>query len=162
MVSVCQGKVWKYLDIRPRFSTGPIPGYGRAMDGALLEGRVAMVTGGAGGIGRATSARLAAEGATVHVVDVDADRMEATVASVPRAVGHVVDVTDPAAVDALAERDRLALLMREEGLDYDEIAAALDIARSSVGTTLSRARRRLSEHYEALQRGAEGRDHVAG
>jgi RNA polymerase sigma-70 factor, ECF subfamily len=66
------------------------------------------------------------------------------------------------AVDALAERDRLALLMREEGLDYDEIAAALDIARSSVGTTLSRARRRLSEHYEALQRSAEGRDHVAG
>jgi RNA polymerase sigma-70 factor (ECF subfamily) len=66
------------------------------------------------------------------------------------------------AVDALAERDRLALLMREEGLDYDEIAAALDISRSSVGTTLSRARRRLAEHYEALQAGAEGRDHVAG
>lgn len=66
------------------------------------------------------------------------------------------------AVDALAERDRLALLMREEGLDYDEIASALDIARSSVGTTLSRARRRLAEHYEALQNGAEGRDHVAG
>ena len=67
-----------------------------------------------------------------------------------------------AALDALAEKDRLALLMREEGLDYDEIAAALDIARSSVGTTLSRARRRLAEHYEAQQRRAEGRDHVAG
>jgi len=66
------------------------------------------------------------------------------------------------AVDALAERDRLALLMREEGLDYDEIATALGITRSSVGTTLSRARRRLAEHYEALQRSAEGRDHVAG
>lgn len=64
------------------------------------------------------------------------------------------------AIDALAERDRLALLMREEGLDYDEIASALDIARSSVGTTLSRARRRLVEHYEALQR-TEGGDHVA-
>lgn len=66
------------------------------------------------------------------------------------------------AVDALAEKDRLALLMREEGLDYDEIAAALDISRSSVGTTLSRARRRLAEHYEALQRGEEGQHHVAG
>jgi RNA polymerase sigma-70 factor (ECF subfamily) len=65
------------------------------------------------------------------------------------------------AVDALAEKDRLALLMREEGLDYDEIAAALEIARSSVGTTLSRARRRLAEHYEALQRDEEGRGHVA-
>jgi RNA polymerase sigma-70 factor (ECF subfamily) len=65
------------------------------------------------------------------------------------------------AIEALVEKDRLALLLREEGLDYDEIATALDIARSSVGTTLSRARRRLAEHYEALQR-AEGRDHVAG
>jgi RNA polymerase sigma-70 factor, ECF subfamily len=66
------------------------------------------------------------------------------------------------AIDALAEKDRLALLMREEGLDYDESAAALDIARSSVGTTLSRARRRLAEHYDALERRDEGRDHVAG
>jgi len=55
------------------------------------------------------------------------------------------------AVDALAERDRLALLMREEGLDYQEIATALKLSVGSVGTTLSRARRRLVEHYEALQ-----------
>jgi len=57
-----------------------------------------------------------------------------------------------AAVDGLAERDRLALLMREEGLDYEEIAVALKLSVRSVGTTLSRARRRLVEHYEALQR----------
>ena len=56
------------------------------------------------------------------------------------------------AVDALAERDRLALLMREEGLDYHEIAAALGLSVGSVGTTLSRARRRLVEAYEALQK----------
>ena len=56
------------------------------------------------------------------------------------------------AVDALAERDRLALLMREEGLDYQEIAQALKLSVGSVGTTLSRARRRLVEHYEALQK----------
>ena len=55
------------------------------------------------------------------------------------------------AVDALAERDRDALLMREEGLSYDEIAAALDLSAGSVGTTLSRARRRLMEAYELLQ-----------
>ena len=55
------------------------------------------------------------------------------------------------AVDSLAERDRLALLMREEGLDYDEIAEALGLSRGSVGTTLSRARRRLAESYEAMQ-----------
>ena len=57
------------------------------------------------------------------------------------------------AVDSLAERDRLALLMREEGLDYTEIASALDLSVASVGTTLSRARRRLVEAYEAIQGG---------
>jgi RNA polymerase sigma-70 factor, ECF subfamily len=57
------------------------------------------------------------------------------------------------AVDALAERDRHALLMREEGLNYDEIAEALGLSVASVGTTLSRARRRLVEAYESLQEG---------
>ena len=61
------------------------------------------------------------------------------------------------AVDALAERDRLALLMREEGLNYDEIAAALSLSAGSIGTTLARARRRLAEAYEALQAGTERR-----
>ena len=60
--------------------------------------------------------------------------------------------------DALAERDRLALLMREEGLDYDEIAEALELSPGSVGTTLSRARRRLVESYEALQKSQEERE----
>src|SRR5262249_55003402 len=55
------------------------------------------------------------------------------------------------AIDALAERDRLALLMREEGLNYDEIAEALGLSVGSIGTTLARARRRLAESYEALQ-----------
>jgi len=64
------------------------------------------------------------------------------------------------AVDSLAERDRLALLMREEGLDYTEIADALGLSVGSIGTTLARARRRLAEAYEAMQ--AEGRRDVAG
>lgn len=65
------------------------------------------------------------------------------------------------AVDALAERDRLALLMREEGLDYGEIAEALKLSPGSVGTTLSRARRRLVENYEALEREREERENHA-
>ena len=65
------------------------------------------------------------------------------------------------AVDALAERDRLALLMREEGLDYHEIAEALGLSVGSVGTTLSRARRRLVEAYEALQASQKGTGHAA-
>ena len=55
------------------------------------------------------------------------------------------------AIEMLGERDRDALLMREEGLSYDEIATALDLSAGSVGTTLSRARRRLMEAYELLQ-----------
>lgn len=55
------------------------------------------------------------------------------------------------ALDMLVERDREALLMREEGLDYTEIAAALELSIGSVGTTLARARRRLVEAYESLQ-----------
>jgi RNA polymerase sigma-70 factor (ECF subfamily) len=55
------------------------------------------------------------------------------------------------ALEALAERDRQALLMKEEGLGYGEIAEVLGIEKSSVGTTLSRARRRLAETYEALR-----------
>jgi RNA polymerase sigma-70 factor (ECF subfamily) len=70
------------------------------------------------------------------------------------------------ALEMLTERDREALLMREEGLDYTEIASALELSVASVGTTLSRARRRLVEAYESLQsgetRGAKsGSGHVA-
>ena len=57
------------------------------------------------------------------------------------------------AVAMLAERDRDALLMKEEGLSYEEIATALELSPASVGTTLSRARRRLMEAYQQLQAG---------
>jgi RNA polymerase sigma-70 factor (ECF subfamily) len=60
------------------------------------------------------------------------------------------------ALDCLTERDREALLMREEGLDYNEIAEALELSVGSVGTTLARARRRLVEAHEALERGDLG------
>ena len=65
------------------------------------------------------------------------------------------------AVEALAERDRLALLMREEGLTYEEIAVALDLSPGSVGTTLSRARRRLVQVYEEQQRASARGTHAA-
>jgi len=55
-----------------------------------------------------------------------------------------------AALDALSPNDRDGLLLREEGLSYEEIAAVLGIAESSVGTTLSRARSRLAAAYDRL------------
>lgn len=66
------------------------------------------------------------------------------------------------ALERLTERDRSALLMREEGLDYPEIAAALELSLGSVGTTLARARRRLAEAYEALLAERRGRAGHAG
>jgi NAD(P)-dependent dehydrogenase (short-subunit alcohol dehydrogenase family) len=58
----------------------------------LLAGRVAVVTGGAGGIGGATSRRLAAEGATVVVNDVDDALLDATVAGITADGGRAVPV----------------------------------------------------------------------
>jgi RNA polymerase sigma-70 factor (ECF subfamily) len=65
------------------------------------------------------------------------------------------------ALEVLTERDREALLMREEGLDYTEIAAALELSVASVGTTLARARKRLVESFEALERSGKERKNAA-
>lgn len=52
-----------------------------------------------------------------------------------------------AALDALTPRDREALLLWDAGMSYDEIASQTGLARGAVGTTLSRARRRLVDAY---------------
>ena len=65
------------------------------------------------------------------------------------------------ALECLSERDREALLMREEGLDYQEIAAALELSVGSVGTTLARARRRLVEAMDELTQAQQRREKVS-
>jgi RNA polymerase sigma factor (sigma-70 family) len=50
-----------------------------------------------------------------------------------------------AALDALAPRDREILLMRYAGFSYKEIAEAIDVAATSVGTLLARAERRFAD-----------------
>jgi RNA polymerase sigma-70 factor (ECF subfamily) len=57
------------------------------------------------------------------------------------------------ALEQLSERDREALLLWDAGFTYEEIAAQTDLAPGSVGTTLARARRRLVEAYERIERG---------
>jgi NAD(P)-dependent dehydrogenase (short-subunit alcohol dehydrogenase family) len=74
------------------------------MDGMTFDGKVVLVTGGATGIGRATSVAFAAQGAKVMIGDVDV-RAEETVAIIRQAGGEAdftpTNVTDPAAVEAL-------------------------------------------------------------
>lgn len=63
-----------------------------------------------------------------------------------------------AALDTLSERDREALLLWDAGMNYDEIAEQTGLARGAIGTTLSRARRRLADAHRAL----EGNDAALG
>ena len=68
------------------------------------EGRAVLVTGGGSGIGEACCVRLAAEGAKVAVLDVDAAKAEAVAARLAGAIAIQLDVSDPAAaLAAIAE-----------------------------------------------------------
>src|ERR1700676_441269 len=65
---------------------------------ATETSRVAIVTGGAGGLGFPIAARLAAKGHKVAIWDIDGERAETAAAKLPNAKGYFVDVTDAAAV----------------------------------------------------------------
>jgi 3-oxoacyl-[acyl-carrier protein] reductase len=68
-----------------------------------LDGRVALVTGGSKGIGRAVAAALAAEGARVAIASRSAERIEATASEIG-ARGYVFDSDDLNAVPDLLDR----------------------------------------------------------
>ncbi|MEZ5212931.1 SDR family NAD(P)-dependent oxidoreductase [Gordonia sp. (in: high G+C Gram-positive bacteria)] len=99
-----------------------------------FDGRVAVVTGGGGGIGRAICERLTAEGAHVIVVDVDEKAARITarglLARDQRAEAFAVDLTDAAAASALVDTvidryGRLDVLVNNAGINRR--GALLDI-----------------------------------
>ncbi len=107
-----------------------------------FEGRVSIVTGASQGIGEAIALDLAAEGATVVLVDVQKDKLEAVASAIASAGGRAevrpADVSDTAAAQAVADavaaahgridhlvnnagitRDGLLMRMKEE--DWDAV-----------------------------------------
>lgn len=91
----------------------------------LLDGRVAVITGGGAGIGAAVATLFAEHGAVVEVAEIDPDRAAQIASGQIRS--HVVDVTDDDAVtrlaDAvLAEHGRVDVLVNNVG-DYRPLVA---------------------------------------
>jgi 3-oxoacyl-[acyl-carrier protein] reductase len=89
-----------------------------------LKGRVAVITGGAQGIGLATAERLLQSGATVQLWDVDGPRMAAacqSLAALGAVDGQAVELTDDAAVASASEQavsvhGRIDILVNNAGI----------------------------------------------
>jgi RNA polymerase sigma factor (sigma-70 family) len=93
---------------------------------------------------RAESRRSSREGEAGSIAHQDAD------------VDDVLDVRR--ALGELDERDRIVLMLRHSGFSYAEVAEAVDIAPSSVGTILARAQRRFREAYEGARPGVDEKE----
>lgn len=100
----------------------------------VLEDKIAIVTGGAKGLGAAVAAELDSEGARVVVTDIDGDGAAKTAAELARGESAVCDVRDDAAVAALvgdvaARHGRLDIMVANAG-----IATVTPIAEMSFDT----------------------------
>lgn len=93
----------------------------------LLQGRVAIVTGAARGIGQAIAERFTEHGATVIVADLDGDAARETAKALSEsAAGVACDVADEADVEdlftkVLERHDRVDVLVNNAGITRDSI-----------------------------------------
>lgn len=138
----------------------PFIGSSPALD---LEGRVALVTGAAQGIGRATSESLASRGARVLLVDVDETGLAKAVASIGRARAHGVraDVRDRDAMagvvaQAVSRFGRLDVVVANAGVtpapatirtvDLDDFDRVMAINFTGVVNTVKPALEEVISH----------------
>jgi len=95
-----------------------------------LAGKYALVTAAGAGIGRATALAFAHAGATVFATDIDAGSLSILAAEHDAIVTHTLDVTDPAAIDALVgSLDRVDVLFNCAG--YVHAGTILDTDAAS-------------------------------
>jgi NAD(P)-dependent dehydrogenase (short-subunit alcohol dehydrogenase family) len=98
-------------------------------DAIRLDGKVAIITGGAGGIGAATARLMTMRGARVAVADIAIDRAEALAAELDGALAIALDLEDEASIKAMiagadAHFGRLDMLVNNAALLGPEIAQA--------------------------------------
>ena len=133
-----------------------------------LDGKVAIVTGGNGGIGLGMARGLAAAGAAVAIVGRDGAKSSAAVAELARggakAISVVADVTDEAAVAAMAERvaaefGRIDILVNNAGINIRKPPDKLDIAEwnSVIATNLTSAFLCSQAAYPAMKAAGGGK-----
>lgn len=84
-----------------------------------LDGKHALVTGGASGIGEATCRELARAGAIVTIADINLESARALAETLPQASAAYVDVTQRQSIEAVAAQlERLDILVNNAGIAH--------------------------------------------